>query len=47
MASATVCTSAPVASQMRATALMKLIFVARNALDACLISSAVFTSVAT
>ncbi len=47
IASATCQTSAPASSQTRATALMKLILVARNALEACLMSSAVRTSVAT
>ncbi len=38
-------TSAPTDSQMEATALMKEIFMARNALEACLISSALLVLV--
>ncbi len=41
MASASATTSAPLASHSAAIALMKEIFVARNALDATLTSSAV------
>ncbi|MNT07360.1 hypothetical protein D3C72_1420600 [compost metagenome] len=37
--------SAPVISQICATALMKLIFMARKALEACLMSSAELRSV--
>src|SRR6185437_15940114 len=43
--SATLVTSAPTASQRLATMLMKEIFIARNELDACLISSAELVSV--
>ncbi len=46
MPRATSSTSAPARSQTRATWLMKLILVARKALEACLISSAVLRSVA-
>ena len=46
MMSATATTSAPDASQTRASPLAKLIFKARKALQACLASSAVGTSVA-
>ncbi|MNU09137.1 hypothetical protein D3C72_2555350 [compost metagenome] len=41
MPRATCCTSAPVASQRSAISLMKVIFIARNALAAYLMSSAV------
>ena len=41
----TCCTFAPTDSQIDATALMKEIFIARNALEACLISSALFALV--
>ncbi|HEV2825619.1 MAG TPA: hypothetical protein VG035_10515, partial [Actinomycetota bacterium] len=43
---ATRATSAPERSQIAATVLMKLILVARKALEACLMSSAVARSVA-
>ena len=41
----TCCTLAPTDSQTEATALMKEIFIARNALEACLISSALLVLV--
>jgi hypothetical protein len=47
MPSATTSTSAPTRSQIRATWLMNEMRVARNAFEACLISSAVGTSVST
>ena len=42
----TCCTFAPTLSQIEATALMNEIFIARNAFEACLISSALFALVA-
>ncbi len=45
MPSHTCLTSAPTASQIEATALMNEIFIARNALEACLISSALLVLV--
>jgi len=47
MAKDTFFTSALAKSQIRATALIKEIFMARNELEACLISSAVLISVTT
>src|SRR5215470_7959273 len=45
MPSATLPTSAPTSSQRSATMLMKEIFIARNELEACLMSSADLVSV--